>query len=490
MVKLSTRFVVLLALGGLLSSPGKAVAGTPEENIALAMPPAPGKHTEVAPSPLTATVTAASKRASKDPSPLRWQKLAPKAILTDAVVVNPNKTFQTIDGFGGAFTDSACFVFNRMPAPARKELFHQLFDPSQLNLNVCRTCIGASDYATEAYSYCEGQPDPKMERFSIAHDEKWIIPMIKEARQVNPQMRIFGSPWSPPGWMKSNKSMLGGSMQRKYMSAYAQYFAKFVQAYEKHGVPIASVTVQNEVDTDQDGRMPACAWPQEYECDFVAHELGPTFEREKIKTKIWIIDHNYNMWGRALASMEDPPVRKYVSGIAWHGYMGDPGKMTVVHDAYPNLGMYWTEGGPDINDKNYASDWSKWSSQFTGILRNWSSSVTVWNLALDEAGKPNIGPFSCGGLVTVDSKTNAVTYSGQYWALSQFASHVKRGAVRVDSQGTITGVSHVAFKNPDGSYVAVVTNEGTAPHTINLLLGDHVAKLDLPADSVTTYTWH
>ncbi len=172
------------------------------------------------------------------------------------------------------------------------------------------------------------------------------------------------------------------------MATYANYFAKFLKAYSDNGVPIKAVTIQNEVDTDQDGKMPACAWPQEYEADFVQQFLGPTFEKEGLKTKIWIIDHNYNLWGRALSELELPGVRKYVDGIAWHGYVGQPEAMTKVHDAYPSTNMYWTEGGPEYTAKNYTTDYLEWSKTFIGILRNWSRSITAWNLALDEVGKP------------------------------------------------------------------------------------------------------
>src|SRR5262249_7606144 len=156
------------------------------------------------------------------------------------------------------------------------------------------------------------------------------------------------SPWSPPGWMKANGSMLGGAMRKHYLSCYATYFLKFLKAYESEGLPINAVTVQNEVDTDQDMNMPACIWPQEYEADFVANHLGPLLEREHQSAKIWIIDHNYNLWGRAIGELETKDVARYAGGIAWHGYVGDPTWMTRVHDRFPSMPMYWTEGGPDI----------------------------------------------------------------------------------------------------------------------------------------------
>lgn len=409
-----------------------------------------------------------------------------------AITIEQGKTKQAIVGFGGAFTDAACYMFDTLAPAKRQELFVDLFGKDGLNLNLCRAAMGASDYATHAYSYCDGdEPDPEMKRFSIAHDRKYILPMIREARAINPDIFLFASPWSPPGWMKSNKSMLGGNMQRQYMPAYALYFNRFLKDYAAEGAPVQAVTIQNEVDTDQDGRMPACAWPQEYEVDFVRHHLGPLLRKEGLDTQIWIIDHNYNLWGRALGSLDTDGLKQYVSAIAWHGYVGDAHKMSTVHDAYPDVDAYWTEGGPDYTDANYGKDWTKWSRTFTGNLRNWCRGITVWNLALDEQGRPNIGPFPCGGLVTIDSTTGAVSHSGQYYALAQFSRFVKRGARVVESTsagGEIADIAHVAFVNPDGQMVVVVTNSGAA-RKIAIRLGDHQTELDCPADSVSTVTW-
>ena len=170
-------------------------------------------------------------------------------------------------------------------------------------------------------------------------------------------------------------------MRRKYLKNYAQYFVKFLQAYGAAGVPIAAVTPQNEVDTDQDGRMPACIWPQEYEIEFVRF-LGPLLEQNGLKTKIWVLDHNYNLWGRAICELEDPGLRKYCNDIAWHGYVGNAQMMTRVHDALPDVGMHWTEGGPDYTSPDYLSDWAHWTQVFSETLRNWCQSITAWNLAL------------------------------------------------------------------------------------------------------------
>ena len=251
------------------------------------------------------------------------------------IELDPGKKYQEMLGFGAAFTDAACYTFNRLDAPARETLFHDLFHPSEMGLNVCRTCVGSSDYARNVYSFDEGDPDPTLARFSIDHDREYILPILSQARKVNPDLFLFSSPWSPPGWMKSTKSMLGGTLHKHYYAPYANYFVRFLKAYADAGVPVNAVTVQNEVDTDQDSNMPACLWGQEYEVEFVGKHLGPAFEKNGIATKIWIIDHNYNLWGRAICELDDADLNKYTDGVAWHGYLGTPDAMTRVHDAHP-----------------------------------------------------------------------------------------------------------------------------------------------------------
>jgi glucosylceramidase len=248
------------------------------------------------------------------------------------------------------------------------------------------------------------------------------------------------------------------------------------------------VTVQNEVDTDQDGKMPACLWGQEYEMEFVARHLGPEFSANRIDTRVWVLDHNYNLWGRAIAELDDPQVNRYVDGVAWHGYAGEPVAMSRVHDAHPDKHTYWTEGGPSYNEPRYLTNWSHWASTVTGVLLNWSRCFIAWNMALDEAGKPNIGPFQCGGVITVDSSRGEIIRSGQYWALAHFSRAIRRGARRIESSGDLPGVSHTACLNPGGSTVAVLTN-ADAQREVLLRLGGMEAEVRLPADSVTTLTW-
>lgn len=417
---------------------------------------------------------------------ITW-RLVTSTASADDIVLNASQKFQPILGFGAAFTDATCYTFNRLDPSSREKLFHEMFHPSEMGLSVCRTCVGSSDYSASLYSFDEGDPDPDLRRFSIDHDRAYILPVLRDARKANPDLFLFSSPWSPPGWMKPNGSMLGGCMHRKYFAAYANYFVKFLQGYESEGVPVQAITVQNEVDTEQDGRMPACAWPMEYEIDFVRQFLGPAFEKSGVRTKIWIIDHNYNLWGRALAELETADLRKYADAIAWHGYVGQPEWMMRVQDKYPDLEMYWTEGGPDYTSPDYSSDWANWGKTFNDVLRNGCRSITGWNLALDEQGKPNIGPFSCGGVVTIHSQTKEISYSGQYWAFAHYSRFIRRGARRFDSQGA-PEMSHAAFENPDGKRVLVIANPGTV-RNVNVRHGQTQANISLPANSLVTLHW-
>lgn len=221
---------------------------------------------------------------------------------------------------------------------------------------------------------------------------------------------------------------------------------------------------------------------------FVKNHLGPAFEKNRIATKIWILDHNYNLWGRAVAELDDPAVHKYCNAVAFHGYVGTPDQMSKFHQDYPDANIYWTEGGPDYTAPDYATDWAKWGQTFTQVLCNWAQSITGWNLALDEKGRPNIGPFSCGGMVTIHSQTKEITCSGQYWAFAHFSRNVHRAARRLESVCRTPGVEQVAFENPDGQKVLMVTNLGDAK-TIRIQQANQVAELPVAADSISTLTW-
>ncbi len=444
-------------------------------------------QSESVPGHVRAWQTTKEKKFAPLASPPEWKPWRGASPL--GVHLDPGTRYQELLGFGGAFTDASCYLFNLMESAPRKSLLEELYGPKGLRMSVGRTCVGSSDYSTKVYSFDDSpEPDPELKHFTIEHDRQWILPTLREARQVNPDLFLFSSPWSPPGWMKANRSMLGGSMRNHYFAPYAQYFVRFLQDYAAAGVKIQAVTVQNEVDTDQDGRMPAALWGQEYEIAFVKDHLGPALDRVGLETKIWILDHNYNLWGRAVDELSDPGVYKRVDGVAWHGYAGTPDAMKRVQQMFPAKHAYWTEGGPDITSPAYATDWAQWSRTFAQILRNRARCIVCWNLLLDEKGQPNIGPFSCGGLVTLNSKTQQLTRSGQYWAFAHYSKVIDRGARILASWGDVPDVNHVAVANPDGSSVLVLTNTGLEQN-VQCTLGSGGLNLALPPDSITTLVW-
>jgi len=423
---------------------------------------------------------------------LEWKRAG--EVAADAIQLDTAARRQEILGFGAAITEASAYMLSRLSEAERAPVMKDLFAPDAMALNVCRTCIGSSDYATKAYTYDEStEPDPDLRKFSIDHDKEFYLPILRQARKQNPDLFLFSSPWSPPAWMKPNNSLLGGAMRKLNFGPYANYFVKFLEAYKAEGVAIDAVTVQNETDAEQEGHMPACLWAQEQEMEFAARFLEPAIRKAGLNAKIWLLDHNYSLWGRAIDELSDPSVYEAVDGIAWHGYVGEPTAMTRVHDALPAKSAYWTEGGPDVNQPDYQTDYTKWADQYNGILNNWARCITAWNVVLDEKGRPDIGPFSCGGVITIDNASHKITTSGQYWAFAHYSKHVKRGARvfatnALGDTGKGSDVSHTGFCNPDGSCVVVLANKG-AEKRVQLIMGSQALDVDLPADSVQTLHW-
>jgi glucosylceramidase len=461
------------------------------------------------PSSVRAWRTSAREKFQSLQSPPKWE--SGKEVSPLAIYLDPATVYQEMLGFGGAFTDASCYLMHQMTPDARHAFLNDLYGPSGLRLSVGRTCIGTSDYSTKMYSYDDSEkPDPELKNFNIDQDRAWIIPALREAQEINPELYLFSCVWSPPGWMKSGGSMLGGCIQERWFATHAQYFVKFLQEYAAAGVKVRAVTVNNEVDTDQDGHFPATLWAQQHEMVFVAFHLGPELEKARLDTRIWILDHNYNLWGRVVDELSNPLVAKYVDGVAWHSYAGTPDAMTRVHDMFPDKHVYFTEGGPPAHlfgpsqpkpaeqkrlytPSPYGTDWSRWSSAFTDMLRNWARCICVWNLVLDENGRPDITipprPLRRGGLVSLDTRTKELSYSGNYYAFPHYSKLINRGARVFASSGDLPGVHHVAAENPDKSRVLVLTNSASAEQQVQCVLGAYTLNAVLPADSITSYVW-
>lgn len=468
------------------------------------------------PGPVVVRQTAGAKRFAEEPG-LAWQ--TGRAESADAVVIDPAGTCQEVLGFGAALTEASAYMIDQLAPATREQFLRELFSPSELGIGTTRICIGSSDYATTMYSYDEGDPDPELKRFSIDHDRAYVIPQLLRGRTYNPDLFILASPWSPPGWMKNGGTMLGGNLKPANFAVYARYLVKFLEAYQAAGVKIDAITSQNEVDTDQAGKMPACAWAQEHEVAFVRDHLGPAIAAAGLDTKIWLLDHNFNLWGRVYNTLEDPEVFKYVDGVAWHPYVGSVTAMSRIHDAYPAKHQYVTEGafgamadlkgpirfaatpgpmtqgaaGQDANRPRRIPDPN--AAIATGglgganALRNWARCVINWNVVLDENGNPNIGPFRGGGMITIHSRTKEITRSPNYWVLKHFTHAARRGSKVIDSRGNIDGVAHVAFLNPGGSRSLVLSNTA-GPRTVQVRVGGAAAEIPLPAHSLTNLSWN
>ena len=467
------------------------------------------------PGPVTVRQTAGAKRFAAEPD-LIWQAAAPAA--ADAVVIDPARTYQEVLGFGAALTEASAYMIHQLDPATREQFLHELFSPSELGIGTTRICVGSSDYATQMYSYDEGEPDPELKRFSIDHDRPYVIPELLSARKYNPDLFILASPWSPPGWMKNGGTMLGGNLKPANFAVYAGYLVKFLQAYEAAGIRIDAITSQNETDTDQAGRMPACAWAQEHEVAFIGKHLGPALSEAGLTTKIWLLDHNFNLWGRVYNCLEDPDVLKYVDGVAWHPYVGSVTAMSRIHDAYPSKHQYVTEGGfwrhgePDwsytVRGNSRADDRGKRRTKReppatqSGSERRDSSrrpgrsqrAAQLGRLrdqlerSSRREGQPQYRAVPGAGMITINSQSKEITRGPNYWIMKHFTHAARRGAKVVDSRRNIEQVAHVAFVSPDGRKSLVLSNTGDA-RRVQVRVGGAGTELSLPANSMTNLSW-
>ncbi|MGN0179235.1 MAG: hypothetical protein ACI4DY_07320 [Monoglobaceae bacterium] len=341
----------------------------------------------------------------------------------EMVEVQGNPSVIGFKGFGTAITGSSCYLLSKMDGEVRKKFLESIYSSDGIGLSVGRITIGASDYSAELYSYDDTPFDTELKDFSVARDEKYIIPMIKEILEVKPDLYIFASPWSPPGWMKTGGSICGGYMREEFIECYAEYIVKFIMAYREYGINISAITPQNEPETQQNGCMPACVWHPEIEAKYIKI-LRKKLDEKKLDVKIWMHDHNFNGTDRVLWELENTEgLRQCCAGAAFHYYMGNIEETVKIREKYPRLELHFTEGGPRLYD-NYADDWCKWGMMVSKALSCGYKSFTGWNLLLDENGAPNIGPFFCGGLATINSISGELIFSGQYKAFRHIASYM------------------------------------------------------------------
>ncbi len=409
------------------------------------------------------------------------------------VVVDESSQYQQMDGFGASITDSSAWlIYNQLSPDQRNALMNSLFSPSSgIGMSYVRIPMGASDFALSMYTYDDmpaGQSDPDLDFFSIDHDRSYIIPVIRQAQGINPQLKVMASPWSAPAWMKMTEVLTGSVLLPSNYSTYANYFVKFIQAYQAEGIPIHAVTLQNEPYYTCP-TYPTMFFKTSEQAAFVKGYLGPTFRDAGINTKILVWDHNWGNFDYVLAILSDSAALPFIAGSAWHCYRGTPDMQSQVHNAYPDKDIYFNEcsgGGPGPFSHDLVWDTRLW---VIGAIRNWAKTVVLWNLALDENNGPRIGGCDgCRGVVTI-RPDGGIDYHVEYYVLGHLGKFVAPGAHRIASDATGNTVETVAFLNPDDTLALIVLNPDQDPTTFDVQWSGQYFSYTLPAESVATFKW-
>lgn len=410
--------------------------------------------------------------------------------------VDEQQSFQTMVGFGAAITDASAWLIQTQLAEAQRDsLLSALFDRvAGIGLSFTRITIGASDFSLRHYTYDDmprGQTDPRLAQFSIDPAREAVLPVTKSALEINPELRVMATPWSAPGWMKTTDSMIKGRLRPDAYEPFANYLLAVLEAFSDEGVPIHSISVQNEPHYEPDD-YPGMRMEAEERARFIGEYLGPLLERSGFDdTLILDWDHNWDDFDSPLQVLSDSAARQYIDGVAWHCYAGDVSTQSLVRDAYPDKEVFFTEcsGGewaPDFADN------LQWNVRnlIIGATRHWSRGTLMWNLALD----PNHGPHAggcgnCRGVVTIDPATGDWTPNEEYYALAHASKFVRPGARRVESTSGVGGLESVAFRNPDGSKAMIVLNTAAEERDFGVDSGDGWFSYSLPAGAVATFGW-
>jgi len=407
---------------------------------------------------------------------------------TYTLKVDPAVRYQQMDGFGLSLTDSSSFLLRTQLTEAKRvEVMNRLFGKEGISMSLLRQPMGSCDFNRDIYSYAETANDTNLDAFSVARDEEVMIPSVKEAMSINPALRVMSSPWSPPGWMKTSGSMIGGNLKTEHYGTMAKYFVKYVQAYAAHGIPVWAVTPQNEPGYIP-AKYPGCGYAASVQATFIREHLGPAFKAAGLATKIICFDHNYDDWSIPLSILADTDARPYVAGSGFHHYGGNPSMMSNLHDLYPAKDIWFTEGG--IGDWNNTFD--NIAHEMISIPRNWAKSIILWNAALDPEDSPAlIGKNNTNqGMVTIRSDTkDSVTYNEQYYYLGHLSKFVAPGAWRVDSPNWEGTLETVAFENADGTYALIVLNRSGSAISAKVVWKDQSFLVTVPAKSLNTYSW-
>ncbi|MEP7320706.1 MAG: glycoside hydrolase family 30 beta sandwich domain-containing protein [Saprospiraceae bacterium] len=407
------------------------------------------------------------------------------------ILIDSTISYQSIDGFGYTLTGSSATLINKMEKSARESLLKELFtnDSGSLGISYLRISIGASDLSSSVFSYDDipnGQVDLSLAHFNLSNDTIDLIPILKNIIAINPTIKIMGSPWSPPAWMKDNNSPKGGSLVPGYYKVYAQYFVKYIKAMKGNGIPIDAITIQNEPQNENNN--PSLLMSATQQADFIKNDLGPAFTTNSIQTKILIWDHNCDNPAYPLFILNDPGAAPFVSGTAFHLYGGDITALSVVHKDFPLKDVYFTEQWTSASG-NFGGDllWHI-KNVVIGSMRNWSKVALEWNLAND----PNFGPHTpggcteCKGAITINGST--IQRNVSYYIIAHASKFIPPGSKRISSVSD-SNLIHVAFKTPSGKKVLLVLNEGTNTINFNISHGGKKVKVTLDAGSVGTFIW-
>ncbi len=408
-----------------------------------------------------------------------------------AIEVDTTQTYQGIDGFGYTLTGGSAMLLNQLSASGQDALLRELFlwDSTFIGVSYLRISIGASDLDPAPFTYNDlpaGQTDTELSQFSINKDKTHLIPVLKKIAALNPSIKILGSPWSAPVWMKTNDSYIGGSLDPAYYSVYAKYFVKYIQAMKEEGIIIDAITPQNE--PLHGGNNPSMVMQAAEQADFIKNHLGPAFQAAGITTKIILYDHNADRPDYPISILDDPDAKPFVDGSAFHLYGGSITALSQVHDAHPDKNIYFTEqwvGGPG----NFGED-LKWHIEnlIIGATRNWSRNVLEWNLAADQNYDPHTegGCTACLGALTING--TSVTRNVAYYIIAHASKFVRPGSVRIASNHIGTLLT-VAFQNPEGKKVLIVLNKDAASQTFNIVFNGKSVTTQLDGGAVGTYVW-
>ena len=420
---------------------------------------------------------------------------ATRATLANRIEVDADRRYQSMVGFGAAVTDaSAWLIHTKLNEGQRSALLKELFGrDGGLGLSFTRISIGASDFSRTHYSLDDtpdGKPDPDLAHFSIEPNRAELLPVLRAALAINPELRIVASPWSPPGWMKTSGSLVHGRLLPEAQPALAAYLVRFSDAFAAEGVPLFALTLQNEPDYDTPD-YPGMKLAAAERARIIGQFLGPMLAKRARAPLILDWDHNWDKPESPLEVLADREAAPFIDGVAWHCYGGDVAAQTPVHAAHPDKNAYLTECSGGDWDKGWA-DSLRWFTRelIIGSTRGWSRGIVLWNLALDENHGPHAGGCgNCRGVVTIDSTTGALTRNLEYYVLGHASRFVVPGAHRIESTTGVAGLASVAFQNPDGSMALIVLNDAKRQRKFSVRSAGESFDYALPAGAVATFVW-